>query len=67
MGILDKVKSKFAERSGNSGGSSDDPNAAAAQRLPPPPPSPPLGPESVFRYRQQKGINLGGEWGEVRR
>lgn len=53
MGLLDKVKSKLGDRSSSDG-------AASAKLLPPPPSSIPLGPESVIRYRKQRGVNLGG-------
>lgn len=58
MGLLDKVKSKL-DKSGAGGGGGA--SAQAAQQLPPAPPSFPLGPESVIRYRQQRGVNLGGK------
>lgn len=49
MAIFDKLKAKLDSNKGGSDNSFAD-NAACAL---------PLGPESVIRYRQQRGVNLG--------
>lgn len=49
MAIFDKLKAKLDSNKGGADNSFAD-NAACAL---------PLGPESVIRYRQQRGVNFG--------
>ncbi|OXB33360.1 cytoplasmic protein [Cryptococcus neoformans] len=46
MGVFSKFKDQFTQSS-------------PPYDFPPPPPSIPLGPSAIFRYRKQRGVNLG--------
>lgn len=46
MGVFSKVKDQFTQSS-------------PSYDFPPPTPSIPLGPSAIFRYRKQRGVNLG--------
>ena len=53
MGLLDRLADKVKRHSLKSA------FAFSSTTFQPAPPAPPLGPDSVFRYRKQRGVNLG--------